>query len=224
MTANKRGANTREKVITEAAKQFYLQGYKDTTMRALAAAVGIKHPSLFSIFQNKSAIASVLLTRYFDGLDRSAKQFIEEKGLTDDPKTRLLTFQALNYNLVYIDRRFAEFFSSFYDENSEGVDALVMNLGHLSQSEEEDTDPYHELDKKVLGLSAMLLVRELGERTIDPRIATRYFVEMIVQVNGKALNLTSEEAAAFYQTYFDDIAAKANTIDIYKDYLLSDSL
>lgn len=224
MTANKKGLNTREKVITEAAKQFYLQGYKDTTMRALAGAVGIKHPSLFSIFRNKSAIASVLLTRYFHGLEKSAMEFADKNGIRNESSALLLVFQALNYNLIYLDRRFAEFFASLYAEDSEGVDRIVMNLGHLASFDDPATDPFHELDKKVLGLSAMMLVRELGEHSIDPHIATRYFVAMIVQVNGKAMNLTNDEVGAFYQKYFDEIEKMAAGIDIYKDYLLDDSL
>ena len=72
------GTDTRSRIIDEAAKLFYLNGYKKTTMRALASAVGIQHPSLFAFFENKGAIAAVLLTRYYRGIHLYAEKINSE--------------------------------------------------------------------------------------------------------------------------------------------------
>lgn len=52
---------TRERILYEAAKLFGRQGYRGTTTREIASAVGIRQPSLFHHFASKGAVIEALL-------------------------------------------------------------------------------------------------------------------------------------------------------------------
>lgn len=64
---------TRERILYEASNLFARQGYHGTTTREIAAAVGIRQPSLFYHFASKPAIVEALLD---SDLDR-AVPFVE---------------------------------------------------------------------------------------------------------------------------------------------------
>jgi AcrR family transcriptional regulator len=53
--------DTRERILQESSNLFAKQGYRATTTREIAQAVGIRQPSLFHHFPSKSAIAEALL-------------------------------------------------------------------------------------------------------------------------------------------------------------------
>ncbi len=52
---------TRERILREASRFFAARGYAGTTTREIAAAVGIRQPSLYNHFGSKQAIAEGLL-------------------------------------------------------------------------------------------------------------------------------------------------------------------
>ena len=56
-----RGAATREKILVEASRLFAVRGYFGTSTRDIAAAVGIRQPSLFLHFATKQVIVEELL-------------------------------------------------------------------------------------------------------------------------------------------------------------------
>ena len=214
-------------MIEEAAKEFYLQGYKATTMRSLASAVGIKHPSLFSLFENKSAIASVIMSKYYQGVEGSARKFVEEHPdpVNEEEAVRLV-FYAMNYILLYEDRHIAEFLTSFYDEDSEAVDRVIDSLHHLETPEEiagdEFTRTMYRLDTRFLGMISMMLTKELGEKAITPKVATQYFTEKVLPVRKSARPLTVEEARRYHTEHWEEIQEAVRKIDVYKDYFMED--
>jgi AcrR family transcriptional regulator len=56
----KSGADTRERILVEASRLLAVNGYRGTTTRDIAAAVGISQPSLFFHFKTKLAIVEEL--------------------------------------------------------------------------------------------------------------------------------------------------------------------
>lgn len=59
--ASTRPVTTRERILREASALFAQRGYAGTSTRDIAAAVGIRQPSLFHHFPSKAAIADALL-------------------------------------------------------------------------------------------------------------------------------------------------------------------
>ncbi len=57
----RRPDSTRERILREASEMFVRRGYSGTSTRDIAAAVGIRQPSLFHHFPNKAAIADELM-------------------------------------------------------------------------------------------------------------------------------------------------------------------
>ena len=216
-----RNNQTREKVIQEAAKEFYLQGYTATTMRSLASAVGIKHPSLFSLFDNKSAIAAVILSKYYAGVEKTAEEYLKEHPdeITGED-AKLLVFHAVNLILMYEDRHISEFFSSFYEEDAESVDDVIRTIYDLDGDPDWDerTKTEYRLDMKLLGMTSAMLARELEERTIRPEFATQYFIRRIIYTRHSDWNITKESANRFYTDHWEAIKDTAWKIDVYRDY------
>jgi AcrR family transcriptional regulator len=76
-----RSATTRERILFEASNLFARRGYRATTTRQIAEAVGIKQPSLFHHFPSKSAIAEALLSWDID----QALPYVEELAAAEGP-------------------------------------------------------------------------------------------------------------------------------------------
>src|ERR1041384_363145 len=58
--------STRRRILAEAASLFRRHGYRGTSTRQIAEAVGVKQPSLFHHFPNKQAILEELLAISLD--------------------------------------------------------------------------------------------------------------------------------------------------------------
>ena len=218
MSQNKRGTDTREKVLAEAAKQFYLQGYKKTTMRSLANAVGIKHPSLFSIFENKSDIAATILSKYYFGMQRYATEnVLGNTNINDSDLQSLLLFYAMNYVQVYTDHHFAQFYSEFYEEDRLKVDEVILQLGHLNDEVlSRDDNVTLRLEFESLGVISMMLIKHLSENTLDAKEATLYFVSKIYNIQKTYWNLSFSDIEKYYNDNWETIENKSKEIDFYQ--------
>jgi AcrR family transcriptional regulator len=72
---------TRELILIEASRLFASRGYLGTSTRDIAAAVGIRQPSLYSHFRSKQEIAEELLRRDLsDGIATLRRLAIEGDG------------------------------------------------------------------------------------------------------------------------------------------------
>lgn len=76
-----RATTTRERILFEASNLFARRGYRATTTRQIAEAVGIRQPSLFHHFPSKSAIAEALLSWDID----QALPYVEELAAAEGP-------------------------------------------------------------------------------------------------------------------------------------------
>jgi AcrR family transcriptional regulator len=71
---------TRERILSEASNLFARQGYHGTSTREIAAAVGVRQPSLFYHFASKGAIVQALLASDLDDALPSVLALARERG------------------------------------------------------------------------------------------------------------------------------------------------
>jgi AcrR family transcriptional regulator len=100
-----KGSKTKEKILKTALKLFAEKGYKPTTVRDIAGAVGIKQSALYNHFKNKDEILSTLV----DDLTSSAIVTIFERDedaqeLHKQGKA-LLHSIAITFKLISFDRQ-----------------------------------------------------------------------------------------------------------------------
>jgi len=57
-----KGSKTKEKILKTALKLFSTKGYKATTVRDIAGAMGVKQSALYNHFKNKDAILETLIS------------------------------------------------------------------------------------------------------------------------------------------------------------------
>jgi AcrR family transcriptional regulator len=72
--------NTRERILREASRLFAVRGYYGGSTRDIAAAVGIRQPSLFHHFPSKQAIFQELLTYSLDDSAIAAEYLARAEG------------------------------------------------------------------------------------------------------------------------------------------------
>jgi AcrR family transcriptional regulator len=64
MTIETEKTSTKQKILESAIDLFALKGYTETSVRELAAAVGVKEASLYNHFPSKNAILDYILSEY----------------------------------------------------------------------------------------------------------------------------------------------------------------
>jgi AcrR family transcriptional regulator len=73
-------SGTRERILREASQLFARKGYTGTSTREIAAAVGIRQPSLFHHFASKRAIVETLLAYSVEDAAETARRHARAKG------------------------------------------------------------------------------------------------------------------------------------------------
>lgn len=71
---------TRERILREASKLFARKGYTGTSTREIAAAVGVRQPSLFHHFASKREILETLLAYSVEDAAEKARRVADAEG------------------------------------------------------------------------------------------------------------------------------------------------
>lgn len=90
-------AVTRERILFESSNLFARQGYRATTTRQIAEAVGLRQPSLFYHFPSKGAIVEALLSWDID----QALPYVERLAATQGPAAVRL-YHYLQHDLAHL--------------------------------------------------------------------------------------------------------------------------
>ena len=132
-------AGARGRLLTEAARLFRDKGYERTTVRDLAAAVGIQSGSLFHHFRSKEEILKAVMVETIR-LNTAIMQQAVEEAQTDREKLRALIFSELE---------------SIIGQTGEAMAVLVFEWRSLSQPAQAEVlelrDIYEQLWLDVLG-------------------------------------------------------------------------
>ncbi len=140
-----KGSKTKDKILKHALKLFSSKGYKATTVRDIAGAVGIKQSALYNHFKNKDEILETLISNLtssaivtiFDDkesqeLHRQGKALLASIGTT----FKLISFDGQNEALfkllmqeIYRNERIREIYNEyFYQENVKKLSGLFFAM------------------------------------------------------------------------------------------------
>lgn len=85
MRSQRKGEATAERILDAAEALFAERGYEGTTLRDVAAAVGIRNPSLYNHFENKESLYAAVLERVIRPvLDLLAAEVGRSSGTNSD--------------------------------------------------------------------------------------------------------------------------------------------
>lgn len=78
------GARTRETIEREALKLFAAKGVDATSVKDIAAAVGVADAALYRHFASKEEMAQAIFVRHYEALAQSIRELAEESGAFAD--------------------------------------------------------------------------------------------------------------------------------------------
>ena len=140
-----KGSKTKEKILKTALKLFATKGFKATTVRDIAGAMGVKQSALYNHFKNKDEILETLISNLtssaivtlFDDKDTQELQKQGKSLLASIATTfKLLSFDGQNealYKLlmqeIFRNERIREIYSEhFYQENVKKLSGLLFGM------------------------------------------------------------------------------------------------
>ena len=156
----------RAAIVSAAVRMFSERGFRGTTTRELAAAVGVSEPVLYEHFPSKRELyRAIIETKSHEGMERAAAALAPFRDRNDDRGF----FQTMA--LVLLERYAKE-------------PAYVRLLLHLAVEGDELAGLFYQ--RQILAYHKLVAsyiarrVREGAFRAIDPAIAARSFLSMPV--------------------------------------------
>ena len=151
-----KGSKTKEKILKVSLKLFATKGYKATTVRDIAGAMGVKQSALYNHFKNKDEILETLVSNLtssaivtlFDDKDAQELQNQGKALLASIATTfKLLSFDGQNealYKLlmqeIFRNDRIREIYNEyFYQENVKKLSGLFF--GMMQEERIKSSDP-----------------------------------------------------------------------------------
>ena len=92
-----KGARSRQRILDTGERLFAEKGYAGTTLRDVAAASGLRIPSLYNHFTGKEALYSAVLERGMQPLLEAIEKEAAERGLSRAGAIRKLLIEALTH-------------------------------------------------------------------------------------------------------------------------------
>ncbi len=150
-----KGSKTKEKILKTSLKLFSAKGYKATTVRDIAGAMGVKQSALYNHFKNKDEILETLISNLtssaivtlFDGKD-AQELHKQGKALLASIATtfKLLGFDGQNealYRLlmqeIFRNERIREIYNEhFYQENVKKLSGILFAMMQAEQIKSSD--------------------------------------------------------------------------------------
>ena len=161
------GAKTKKKILSEAKALFSLNGYKATTVRTIAAAVGIKQSALYNHFKNKEDIF---------------KQIIENLFINSRLDETDINQQALS-GKTFLKRFITEYKLSTFDKQSEALFRILMiELFQNSSIREKFLKEYHEKNIKYLSAAFFSMMHNGLIRSGDPILLANEFLSPLFYI------------------------------------------
>ena len=160
--------NTKEKILKEAAALFSQLGYKATSVRKIAAKVGIRESALYNHFKNKEEIFLTIADDIFSStinIDTNKIQSEAKKG-----KAFLSRF-ATSYKLIT------------FDQNSERMFRLLLiELFSNEALRKRFIEEFHNKNIKLLSEAFFVMMQEGLIRSNDPMLIAYEFLSSLFYI------------------------------------------
>lgn len=159
-----RGKETKNKIIDAAMELFAEYGYKGTSVRKIAARVGIRESALYNHFENKEAIFTSIASRVFASpfSHQNDPNFIQENAKKGKP---------------FLYKFVTEFKLMTFDKKSERLFRFMMI--ELLQNETLRTafqKEFHDANIKTLSSALFCMMQEGLIRSEDPMVMANAFL------------------------------------------------
>lgn len=150
-----KGSKTKDKILKTSLKLFSTKGYKATTVRDIAGAMGVKQSALYNHFKNKDEILETLISNLTSSaivtlFDQKEAQMLHKQGkslLASIATTfKLISFDGQNealYKLlmqeIFRNERIREIYNEhFYQENVKKLSGIFFSMMQDEQIKSSD--------------------------------------------------------------------------------------
>ncbi len=162
-SALSKGSKTKAKILKTALKLFSAKGYKATTVRDIAGAMGVKQSALYNHFKNKDAILEALIGE----LTSSAiVHLFDDKAPQEAAKSgkALLAGIATKFKLL-----------SFDGQNEALFKLLMQEMFRNERVREIYNEHYYQENVKKLSSYLFIMMQEELIRSSDPLLLANEF-------------------------------------------------
>jgi len=158
-----KGSKTKEKILKISLRLFSAKGFKLTTVRDIAGAIGIKQSALYNHFKNKDEILEALIGNLTTSaivtiFDNKDEQQIYKQGKS------LLTSIATTFKLV-----------SFDLQNEALFKLLMQELFKNSQIREIYSEHFYQENVKILSRHFFMMMQDDMIKSSDPLLLANEF-------------------------------------------------
>lgn len=159
-----KGSKTKDKILKYALKLFSSKGYKATTVRDIAGAIGIKQSALYNHFKNKDEILETLISNLTSSAIVTLFDDKEVQELHKQGKSLLMSI-ATTFKLISFDGQNEALFKLLMQE--------IYNNEHIRDIYNEYY--YHENVKKLSTLFFMMMQDEMIKSSDPLLLANEFF-------------------------------------------------
>ena len=162
-----KGSKTKDKILKYALKLFSSKGYKATTVRDIAGAIGIKQSALYNHFKNKDEILETLISNLTSSAIVTLFDDKEVQELHKQGKSLLMSI-ATTFKLISFDGQNEALFKLLMQE--------IYNNEHIRDIYNEYY--YHENVKKLSTLFFMMMQDEMIKSSDPLLLANEFFAPL----------------------------------------------
>lgn len=173
---------TKEKILKVASSLFSNNGYKATSVRKIAAEVGIRESALYNHFKNKEAIFLEIVQSLFSSPFSLSSDDIKELSTRGKP---FLQKFAMQYKMLT------------FDKNSESMFKLLMiELLQNSKLREQFMTQFHQQNIKTLSEGFFIMMQNNLIRSNDPMMVAYEFLSTLFYIRFQITLLRFDKKSA----------------------------
>jgi len=195
------GSKTKETIIKCARELFSLYGYKGTSVRKLAAQVGVRESALYNHFKNKEDIFLAVSESIFSAhYPRSLESDITEKA--KGGKSFLSRF-VTDYKLVTFDKHNESLFR-----------ILMLELLQNRSLRKSFKEQYHDKNNKLLSQAFFIMMQDDLIKSSDPMLLANEFMAplfylrlqvTLLRLDGESTNALATQFEKHVEFFWDSI-------------------